>query len=190
MEKTQIMQRFIVKVLIDNEQKFKELERKSEALFHELGILDTCKTRAKRLRLRKECEESCSKNAANIVMVQDEETHTSSAFLSKTDKDTTFILDTGCKGAYICKNSDLLANKQQRAAAVTIEGISGHTTTATMGTYPLKEKLSACQSVRELIKGGVSFQGNEKSLTIYDANGKPIAHGSNKGDGFWTCTLK
>jgi hypothetical protein len=61
-EKIQIMQRFI-------KNKFKELVRKSEALFHELDILDTGKTSAKRLRLCNECEESCSKNAANIMMI-------------------------------------------------------------------------------------------------------------------------
>jgi hypothetical protein len=38
-EKIQIMQRFIVKVLNDNGQKFNELVRKSETLFHELDIL-------------------------------------------------------------------------------------------------------------------------------------------------------
>jgi hypothetical protein len=142
MEKIQIMQRFMVKELNNKEQKFKEFERKSDVLFHELDILDTSKTSARRLRLCKECKEAYSKNAANIMMIQDEETRTSSAFLSKTDG-TLHLSD--CKGAQICKNPDLLANKQQRVAAVTIEEIFGHITTATMENLSIKRKLSACQ---------------------------------------------
>jgi hypothetical protein len=78
-----------------------------------------------------------------------------------------------------------------------IEGITGQITTSTMGTLPIKGKAICIPhakanllSVRELIKGGGSFQGNERKLVSFNNKGSVVVEGTNSSDGFWTCRLK
>jgi hypothetical protein len=54
-------------------------------------------------------------------------------------------------------------------------------------TFCVPDANSNLLSVRQLVKDGGRFEGNEDEMKIYNSKGKLILIGKDHGDGFWSC---
>ena len=108
-----------------------------------------------------------------------------------------FIIDSGCKGANICKDVDLLRNVVDNKA-LKVHGVTGHEMSSSyVGELPFAGKtISTPQagadllSLKLLLHEGGTFSGDSSCLTIYDKYGNVKINATDKGDGFWTCSYE
>lgn len=144
-------------------------------------------------------EESEEYYVVNIEVEEEvEETRALKAEV-KMSKNPTFILDTGCKRLNICKDEEILSEITSIKATVT--GISGTNIKAEkVGELPLvgrtlliPEADANLISVRQLINlYGGRYEGNDRTMTIYDKNNKVVMRARSNPDNrdFWTITYK
>ena len=111
--------------------------------------------------------------------------------------DPRFIIDSGCKGANICKDVELLQNAVNNKV-LKVHGVTGHEMSSSfVGELPFAGKtISTPQagadllSLKLLLHEGGTFSGDSNSLTIYDKHGNVKIKATDKGDGFWTCSYE
>ena len=104
------------------------------------------------------------------------------------------LLDTACRGGHVLTNQDMLVNL--RPSNQSISGISNTKLQSTFrgnlpggllgSAYCVPNATGNLLSVHSLIKNGGSFQGDEKSLNVFDARGHLLVSGVNTGNDFWS----
>ena len=131
---------------------------------------------------------------AVLTNVTEVEEIAAAAFSCKDADDYSFIIDSGCKGAHICRKLELLDTVRTKNSVV--QGITGHSLSAThIGELPgvgktiiVPQAEANLLSLRQLVSKGGRFEGDSHNLVVYDASGQPILRASDKGDGFWRCS--
>ena len=111
-----------------------------------------------------------------------------------------YIIDSGCRGAHIVTNPDILqstldTSNWRRMPSIT--GVTGHKLHATgagslarvAGTALVTpEADSNLLSLMEMVKSNNgSFIGDKDHIIIRDGQDRTILKGFNRGDDFWTC---
>jgi hypothetical protein len=108
--------------------------------------------------------------------------------------DELFIIDSGCKGAHVCKDASMLSNANE-SNAVKVTGITGHSLSSThVGALPIGGRTFCIPqadanllSLKLLLKQGGRFSGTYDTLNIYDAKDELILVGKDYGDNYWSC---
>jgi len=108
-------------------------------------------------------------------------------------EDSSFIVDSGCRGAHICRSADMLESIEEKHT--TVQGITGHSLTATCaGDLPMVGRAIVVPkaeanllSLRQLISEGGYFKGDRDALVVFDEKDRVKLTATHKGDGFWRC---
>jgi hypothetical protein len=130
----------------ENKETVKTMKKQVRALVTECNSLiqeveTSLKTDNTRYKMNKKRRNE-EINSVNIMVVKEQHndsTFQSQAFLSKTNDEATFILDTGCKGTHL-QRSCTTRHKTRKTNCGDYEVINGQITTSTTGTLPIKGK--------------------------------------------------
>lgn len=130
---------------------------------------------------------------AGVCRVSCDCVHAMAVKKDSTDE-TLFILDSGCNGANVCNNEQLLDNCV--ATDIKVQGVSGHHVKAkcrgTLGkagnTLCVQGANGNLLSLQQMVSDHRGhFEGDSETFTVYDSDNKVIVTARNRGDGFWTC---
>eukprot|EP01039_Chlorochromonas_danica_P011881 gene11881-13412_t len=123
---------------------------------------------------------------------------------TSTELKDTFIIDSGCKGAHICRDPTLLLDStkyntmKDNNNKARVQGITGHSLEATeVGELPNVGKTLCVPgadanllSMMQLVEKGGYIKANRAKLQVFADNGQPLLTARNNGDGFWRCSYR